>query len=260
MSNWLSNTAAFILLTLAISSLTTEVFLADMTSTFNQTKELARKQNDIFVNQTLHQTLSEMDPAQKAFILQLESLSTDLKQELLVPQCADEKLKGQPFCEPDFLSSSATFEYIIRRQINTQLDNATDSALTVVNDKLGAYNKYHLFTVGIIFALASIAIYFFTNGRQGLKSFFGNMSWLALLSALSFKSMPSLMKNLVASIQTSTDALSRDLGTMMVNIVMDWLQPGMHAAFVLSIWLSVIGLLIWAVLKFTENYEVSVGA
>lgn len=119
--------------------------------------------------------------------------------------------------------------------------------------KLNGYLAYPLYTLSIIFIILSAILYFFGMGFvAGMKSFFGNATWLSFLSAMSYKFMPSFMDKLVSVSGESAAGSSLDL---IREIASKWLLPPMNEAFVISMWFTILALLAYLIFWFLNKYD-----
>ncbi len=251
---WIISLLAFVLLAISVSSFTTNVFISDLFSTFDSAKENALQQNDAIVNESVSLFYSSMNASQREQLDQIANMDVGMKQIVLVQACVN--AKDQPFCNSDFINGRITFDAALRDNINVQIDNATSSAMDLFKEKFEKYQKTNFILIGIITGILSLMIYFIVKGKLGVKIFFGNASWLGLLSAISFKIMPGLMNGVVTAVQTGKTIEEQKVMEVMSNIVISWINSSMHRAFIVSMIIFASAGLVWLVLKLFTEYSV----
>lgn len=249
MIKWLFSTLGFIFLAIAISSLTMGVFLTSAVDNFDILEKTFSESADELVNTSLVSFYEEMTQEQVQNIQEIEALTPVQRQLILPAQCKDES----GFCNPRFISGEINFDQSIRESASLQIEEQQEVALGGLRDKIQGYLKYPLIMISIIGSLLSLIFYIVGSKVQGIQSFFGNVSWLSLLSAVTFKLMPLAIDKIIS-------AAGSGLGEgvdLLRESALAWLVPSMNAGFWLSVWLTIIGFVVWFAIKFFRQHSVS---
>ncbi len=257
MAKWLYYFCAFICLSLFVSSLTGKLFIDSVVAGADAAKQNASQQVDVVVKASLQDIYSHMNQTQLQQIQQINSLTLD-QRKLLIPGCQANNETNQPFCDSRFIAGTMTFDDIMKEGLSQQFSNATNSSIDAVESQITKYNSYNLVLIAVVSCMLGLILYVAAKGTTGLQMFFGNLSWLFLLSALSFKTMPALINKLVSSANLGNDPTTQKIGSVLIGVVVDWMKPAMNHVAMVSIILAIICLVVWVSMKVFRNYDVSV--
>ncbi len=256
---WIYSALAFIFVAFFISGITTNVFLQDVDSGSKDLTDLINQKSDVFADQNLKIFYSSLDVQKKQQVDQIKSLTDEQRQLVLGAQCKTSEIKNSTFCNPDFISGKLTFDDVIRADSKKQFVQGISQAIDLSKEKLLGYEIYFNLWVAVAAGVLSVILYYLANDSLfGVQTFFGNASWLALLSAITYKFMPNFIdKTLSVAMQNlGGDAFSANL---IKEIMLAWLAPGMDHAFVFSMWVAAIFFVLWISLKFYRNYTFTTG-
>jgi hypothetical protein len=251
---WIFSLLAFILLAFSISSFTTHVFLQEAFNTFDNAKASALEKNDVIVNDAVSQFYLNLSSEQRANIEKLKTLTPEIKKQVLVPQCSAEGMQDEFFCNPQFISGELSLDEVLKQSANKQVDNFTIQTMDMFKVKLEAYEKVNLVLVGIVCGIISLLIYLLTYGFRGLQKFTGNASWLALLSAISFKIMPLIINKILTAVAVSQNAMEQKVTALVSQTLIDWLVPAMNKGFFVSLMIAIVAFVVWGILKLKREY------
>jgi hypothetical protein len=247
---------AFFLLAIAVASLTTNTFLKSSVNNFDTVKKSFTK-SDILLNESLKQFYADMSSEDRQQFADIEKMTPAQRKLLLQPQCVGDLLTS-PFCNPRFIAGQITLDQALREQASEQISAQQSEALDDLKAKLDGYLKYPLLLIGILGMILSLLIYFSVGRLFGLQAFFGNLSWLSVLSAVSFKIMPATIDNLVSVTSQASGNIPPAGASLLKQVVSSWLVPAMNKAFVLSIILTIVGSVVWISIKLLRKYAISI--
>ena len=256
---WPYSVFAFILVTIFVSGLTTQVFISEVNSGFEDAKNSLDEKGTAYADQSLELLYStQFTDAQKIQIKQVEELTPSQREQALGNQCLREDFKDSPFCNPRFISGQISFNESLKENTKKQFIDAETQALTQMNEKLSGYGKYPLILISVIAGILSLIFYYLTNKSLfGIQTFAGNAAWLGLLSAVSYYFMPNILDKLVSTLSGAQGAEAQ-LVNITKEIMFTWLTKAMDSAFVASLWISGLTFILWLSLKLYRKYTFSV--
>lgn len=255
-AKWMLSFLAFIFAALAVSSLTTNVFLNASLGSFDAVKASIGDKVKPLVDDDVKQFYAQLTAGQKQEVEQIKSLTTEQRKQLIDP-CKEPDKKDQPFCNPGFISGQLSFDGALRENRQQAYQQSLSQAFDQLKEKIAGYASYPLFLIGIAAIFLSLLAYSAVNGVfGGVQIFSGNIAWLSFLSAVSFKTMPSFIDRLLLTVQQQNGG-SASASSVIKDITFSWLVPAMNAAFWLAVWIMIPTAVIWIGMKIYRNYDVS---
>jgi len=252
MLKWLFSTLAFLFLALALTVFTGNAFLNSALGSFGDVETSFKEQSGVLTDEALKDFYGKLTPEDEKQFAEIEALTPAQKQIVLSPQCQGEDLEDSPFCDPRFISGAMQLGDVIREKAEIAIEGQQEEALGQVNQKFSKYLKIPLVLIGIVSVILSMLLYAAGSGMLGIQSFFGNAAWLSLLSAVSFKVIPSLLSKLVSAIQPDAQ-VGAEAMQVVRDIIIDWLKPALNSGFWVAFWIAIISFIVWLVLKFTRK-------
>ena len=256
MLKWLGSTFAFIFLVAALGAFTMNILLTSALGSTDVITDTLEDQETTLIEQTFDKFLSELSPEQKKQFDELDALTPDQKEAALGEQCQQDDLQGEPFCDPAFISGSITVYESIKKSIGQKVDESQGDAVTQVQEQLSGYQKYPLKVITILGFILSLILFMVTKGAlAGVEMFSGNIAWLSLMSAISYKLMPSFFDKIITATQ---EGGAEGASNVAQSIISAWLTPAIQKAFVASVWLTLGGFIVWLAIMLFRKYSVEV--